>query len=128
MWLGDGKWDVIHFNFGIHDRATKPADYEQRLETIVTRLKATGAKLIWASTTPIPPDTKDGPAAAEAIVEKNRIAARLMDKHGVAIDDLFTFITPHLAKVQNPKDVHFNGEGYELLGKQVAEAIQAALK
>ena len=75
VWLGDGKWDVIHFNFGIHDRATKPADYEQRLETIVTRLKATGAKVIWASTTPIPPDTKDGPAAAEAIVEKNRIAA-----------------------------------------------------
>ncbi len=64
VWLGDGKWDVIHFNFGIHDRAAKPADYEQRLETIVTRLKATGAKLIWASTTPIPPDTKDGPAAA----------------------------------------------------------------
>jgi len=18
-WLGDGKWDVIHFNFGLHD-------------------------------------------------------------------------------------------------------------
>jgi lysophospholipase L1-like esterase len=128
VWLGDGKWDVIHFNFGIHDRATKPADYEQRLETIITRLQATGAKLIWASTTPIPPDTKDGPAAAEAIVEKNRLAARVMEKHAVAIDDLFTFITPHLAQVQNPKDVHFNGEGYELLGKQVAEAIQAALK
>ena len=128
IWLGGGKWDVIHFNFGIHDRAAKPADYEQRLETIVTHLKATGAKLIWASTTPIPPDTKDGPAASEAIVEKNRIAARVMDKHGVATDDLFTFITPQLAKVQNPKDVHFNGEGYELLGKQVAECIKAALK
>jgi hypothetical protein len=128
VWLGNDKWDVIHFNFGIHDRATKPADYEQRLETIITRLQATGAKLIWASTTPIPPDTKDGPAAAEAIVEKNRLAARVMEKHAVAIDDLFTFITPHLAQVQNPKDVHFNGEGYELLGKQVAEAIQAALK
>lgn len=60
VWLGGGKWDVIHFNFGIHDRATKPADYEQHLEAIVTRLKATGARVIWASTTPIPPDTKDG--------------------------------------------------------------------
>lgn len=128
VWLGGGKWDVIHFNFGIHDRVTKPADYEQRLETILTRLQATGAKLIWASTTPVPPDTKDGPAAAEAIVEKNRIAASVMDKHGIATDDLFTFITPHLAQVQNPKDVHFNGDGYELLGKQVAESIQAALK
>lgn len=128
VWLGDKKWDVIHFNFGIHDRATKPADYQQRLEAIVHRLKATGARLIWASTTPIPPDTKDGPAASEAIVDKNRIAAEIMQRHGAAVDDLFSFITPHLAQVQNPQDVHFSAAGYELLGKQVAESIEAALR
>ena len=128
IWLAGGKWDVIHFNFGIHDRASKAADYEQRLETIVTRFKATGAKVIWASTTPVPPDTKDGPAATEAIIEKNRIAAQVMARHGIATDDLFAFVTPHLAKVQNPKDVHFSNEGYDLLGKQVAAAIGQALK
>jgi len=128
VWLGGGKWDVIHFNFGIHDRATKPADYEQRLEAIVTRLKATGARVIWASTTPIPPDTKDGPAAAAAIEEKNRIAAQVAARHRLAIDDLFAFITPRLGKVQNPKDVHFTGEGYELLGQQVAESVLKSLK
>jgi hypothetical protein len=128
IWLAGEKWDVIHFNFGIHDRATPPADYRQRLEALVTRMKATGAKVVWASTTPVPPDTKDGPKAAEAIVEKNRIAAEVMEKNGVAIDDLFTFITPHLANVQNPKDVHFNNDGYDLLGKQVAAAIAAELR
>lgn len=128
VWLGGGKWDVIHFNFGIHDRATKPADYEQRLEAIVTRLKATGARVIWASTTPIPPDTKDGPAATAAIEEKNRLAAQVAARHQLAIDDLCAFITPHLGKVQNPKDVHFTGAGYELLGQQVAESILKALK
>ncbi len=126
-WLGDSKWDVIHFNFGIHDRAIKPTDYEQRLETIVIHLKATGAKIIWASTTPIPPDTQEGPAATEAILEKNRIAARLMAKHGIATDDLFTFISPHVAQVGNPRDVHFKPEGSALLGKQVAASIEAAL-
>jgi hypothetical protein len=128
IWLGDGKWDVIHFNFGIHDRATPAADYQKRLETLITRMNATGAKLIWACTTPVPPDTKDGPKAAEQIVEKNRIAAEVMAKQGVTVDDLFTFITPHLAKVQNPKDVHFNSDGYDLLGKQVATVIEQALK
>jgi lysophospholipase L1-like esterase len=127
VWLGDGKWDLIHFNFGIHDRRTSPALYEQRLEAIIERLQHSGAKLVWASTTPVPPDTKDGPAAAAAIVERNVIAARVMQKHGIAIDDLFTIVTPHLAKVQNPKDVHFNAEGYELLGRQVATSIEAAL-
>ncbi len=131
IWLDGGKWDVIHFNFGIHDRATPPADYEQRLQTLVTRLKATGAKIIWASTTPIPPDVKnakDGPADSAAIVERNKIAAKVMEQNGVAIDDLFTFITPHIAQVQNPQDVHFNGQGYDLLGGKVAEAIGAQLK
>ena len=128
IWLGAGKWDVIHFNFGIHDRATKPADYEDRLEQIIARLEKTGAKIIWASTTPVPPDTKDGPAATTAIIEKNEIADRIMQQHGIAIDDLFTFITPRLAEVQNPKDVHFNGGGYKLLGGHVAESIEAALK
>jgi lysophospholipase L1-like esterase len=98
------------------------------METLVARMKASGAKVVWASTTPIPPDTKDGPAASEAIVEKNRIASEIMKKEGISTDDLFGFISPQLAKVQNPKDVHFNAEGYELLGKQVAESIKAIIQ
>ncbi|HSI65392.1 MAG TPA: SGNH/GDSL hydrolase family protein, partial [Candidatus Saccharimonadia bacterium] len=125
IWLGTGKWDVIHFNFGIHDRATPPADYEQRLEEIVLRLKKTGAKLVWASTTPIPADEakKQDPAS---IVERNAIAARVMEKHGVAVDDLFTMITPLLSQAQNSNDVHFNAAGYELLGKMVVQAVMDA--
>lgn len=126
IWLGKGKWDVIHFNFGIHDRNTPVADYEKRLEEIITRLEKTGAKLIWASTTPIPRDDakKQTP---ESIVERNAIAARLAKKHHIAIDDLFTFITPHLAEVQNPNDVHFKAAGYKMLGGQVAKSIEASL-
>ena len=127
VWLGKGNWDVIHFNFGIHDRRTLPADYESRLETIVERLKETGAKLIWASSTPIPSDWKEGPEMKTALEEKNAIAARVMKKHGVEIDDLFSYITPHLSETQNPKDVHFNGKGYDLLGKQVAKQIATTL-
>ncbi|MFA5191023.1 MAG: SGNH/GDSL hydrolase family protein [Verrucomicrobiia bacterium] len=124
IWLGDGKWNVIHFNFGIHDRRTPPADYEQRLETIIERLKATGAKLVWASSTPLPPDGKDGD---RDIVARNEIAARVVKRHGIAINDLYTFIKPRLAELQIPKDCHFKGPGYDLLGKKVTEEILAAL-
>ena len=126
-WLGEGKWDVIHFNFGIHDRATPAADYVKRLEEIVARLEKTGAKLIWASTTPIP----DNPAqkqTAASIVEKNALAAEVMKKHGIPTDDLFAAMTPHLAKLQNPNDVHFTGEGYDFLGAKVGEAILVLTK
>ena len=127
VWLGDGKWDLIHFNFGIHDRATPLAEYEDRLEKIVARLQKTGAKLVWASTTPIPKDEAKK-LTPESVVERNAIALRVMQKHGIAVDDLFTFITPHLATAQTPHDAHFTGKGYELLGGQVAEAILASLK
>lgn len=60
-------------------------------------------------------------------MEKNRIAARVAQKHGAATDDLFALIKPYLAKVQNPKHVHFNAEGYDLLGARVATSIQATL-
>ena len=126
-WLGEGKWDVIHFNFGIHDRATPAADYVKRLEEIMGRLEKTGAKLIWASTTPIP----DNPAqkqTAASIVEKNALAAEVMKKHGIQTDDLFAAMTPQLAKLQNPNDVHFTGEGYDFLGAKVGEAILVLIK
>jgi len=122
VWLGDGRWDVIHFNFGIHDRNTPVQDYLGRLETIVKRLQATGARLIWASTTPIPDDPAKKQTAA-SIVERNTAAAGLMTKHGIAINDLFTAITPRLAELQNPNDVHFGSAGYDFLGAQVAEAV-----
>ena len=127
VWLGDGKWDVIHFNFGIHDRNTPVDEYSERLEQLVTRMQKTGAKLIWASTTPIPDDPEKKQAAA-SIVERNKAAAEMMTKHGVATDDLFTAVTPHLDEMQNPNDVHFNAAGYEFLGQQVADAITKATK
>ena len=127
VWLGDGKWDVIHFNFGIHDRNTAAADYSARLEQLVERMKKTGARLMWATTTPIP-DTADGKQKASSIIEKNGIADGIMKRHEVAVDDLHTAILPHLDKLQNPNDVHFTPEGNHFLGKTAATAIRTLLK
>lgn len=127
VWLGDGRWDAIHFNFGIHDRNTPIADYKARLEQLIVRMKKTGAKIIWASTTPIP-DSSDGKQTAASIIERNKAAAEVMAQHGVATDDLFAAITPHLAEMQPPNDVHFNAKGYDFLGQTVGAAIEKALK
>lgn len=127
VWLGEGKWDVIHFNFGIHDRATPLEDYRERLGKIVERLSGTGARLIWATTTPIP-DVAETKQTAASIVERNAVAAELMSEKEVAVNDLFAAITPHLATLQNPRDVHFNADGYRFLGEKVAASIETALK
>lgn len=134
-WLGQGKWDVIHFNFGIHDakfmtettRQVEPADYEKNLRALVKRLQATGAKLVWATTTPIPSGELIPPRRFEDIAIYNRIATKVMKENGVAIDDLNTYITPHLAEYQKKQDVHYIGEGYDFLARQVVKSIESQL-
>jgi hypothetical protein len=144
-WLGDAKWDVIHFNWGLHDlkymgpNSENLADpkaptsrqqvllpeYEKNLRTLVVRLKKTGAKLIWCTTTPVAPETQGRVSGDE--VKYNEAALRVMKEFGVAIDDLYAFAKPKLAKIQLPKNVHFTPEGYQELAGQVGAAIEKGL-
>ncbi len=134
-WLGTAKWDVIHFNWGIHDlkfmpdgkRQVESEDYEKNLRALVARMKTTGAKLIWATTTPIPDGDLIPSRRFGKVPEYNAIAKNVMLENGVAIDDLNTAITPHLADFQNPKDVHYKPDGYAFLAKQVAASIEGSL-
>ncbi len=134
-WLGDTKWDVIHFNFGVHDakylsetetKVSRP-DYEKNLRELVKRLKATGAKLVFATTTPVPDLLEPPTRRFDSIPERNAIAVRVMQENGVAVDDLYALMLPKQAELQRPKDVHFLPAGSDLLGQAVAESIEAVL-
>lgn len=135
-WLGDKKWDVIHFNWGIHDlkitkqgtRQVEPDDYVKNLRRLVARLKATGARLIWATTTPIPEGEFAPRQPFGKVPEYNNIARGVMVENGVAIDDLNAAVTPHLAQYQKRKEVHYTPEGSAFLAVQVAASINAALE
>ncbi len=135
-WLGTGKWDVIHFNWGIHDlkfmpdgkRQVEVDDYEKNLRALVAKMKATGAKLIWATTTPIPNGDLVPPRRFGEVSEYNAIALRVMKENAVTVDDLNAAVTPQIDKLQNPKDVHYNAAGYKFLAGEVAKSIEAALK
>ena len=134
-WLGDGKWDVIHFNWGIHDlkfmpdgkRQVEAADYEANLRSLVATLKATGAKLIWATTTPIPEGELNPQRKFGQVPEYNAIAAKVMTENGVTINDLNAWMTPRFEELHKPKDLHYTDAGSEHLAQKVAEAITQAL-
>jgi acyl-CoA thioesterase-1 len=142
-WLGGGKWDVIHFNFGLHDlkyiddagKNTSPAkghqqvpieQYEQNLEKLTERLKRTGAVLIFATTTPVPPGEPQ--RVHDDAIKYNQTALRVLSRHGVRINDLHAFCLPRLKEIQRPGDVHFTPAGYDALAEEVAKQIEAALK
>lgn len=144
-WLGDTKWDVIHFNWGLWDLcyrhpeskeqgkrdkikgtlSTKPEDYEKNLETLVARLKKTGAKLIWAHTTLVPEGEVGRHVGDDA--KYNAIARRVMERNMIPINDLHAttkaFPADHFV---GPGDVHFTSTGSAKLAEQVAAKIVGA--
>ena len=137
-WIGDSKWDVIHFNFGLWDwygwsqdvKAT-PQSYAKSLDSIVSKLKKTNAKLIFAVTTPpcVGPEQKIKVVISEEQAKQFNDAAReVMQKHGVQINDLYSVIGPDRAKYQRgANDVHYTEQGRDLLAGHVAKAIEADL-
>jgi hypothetical protein len=134
-WIGEGRWDVIHFNWGLHDlrimedgtHQVRIEAYERNLGELVARLKTTGAKLIWCSTTPVPEGKLSPPRRPEDVPRYNEIAARVMQPNGIAINDLYGFALPRLGQIQRPENVHFTEEGSEQLAQSVAAAVVKAL-
>jgi len=133
-WLGDGKWDVIHFNWGLHDLRLDDAgkyqvpldEYEKNLKELVKQLKATGAKLIWCSTTPVP-EKCTPPRKNADVIAYNAAAKKIMDDNGIALDDLYAFALPKIKELQLPDNVHFGPEGSAELAKAVVASLQPAL-
>jgi acyl-CoA thioesterase-1 len=144
-WLGEEKWDVIHFNFGLHDlkhidhagrlasprdgaRQVPPAIYAENLKSIIKRLQQTGASLIWCTTTPVPVGAQGRLAGAAA--DYNRVAAAVVKEtigEEAIIDDLFAFATGRLDVIQRPANVHFTPDGSRQLAQQVAKSIRDQL-
>ena len=145
-WLGSTKWDLIHFNWGLHDlcyrnpevktvgnrdkvngtQSVPIAQYRKNLEQLVLRLKKTGAKLIWASTTKVP-QGEIGRFAGDEL-KYNKVALEIMQKHGVAVNDLHQLSSSLEASLFRKRgDVHYTSQGSALLGKKVADRIGKAL-
>lgn len=156
--LGDEEWKVIFFNFGHGDlfykdprtkeiramskrvggvRVSTPAQYRSNLERIVVRLKKTGARLVWGTTTPMVnvnafPSYQGNLFDANSEIEYNKIAAEVMSKHGVVVCDLHA----HVMAQFGPEDKHpaFNAYQKDFSKKKLslhaplAEAIAKAVR
>jgi acyl-CoA thioesterase-1 len=146
--IDGGHWDVIHFNWGLHDlkhvqpgninvasdKASDPPQatvevYEKNLREIVGKLKATGAKLIFATTTPSPDEPMKVYRKNADVLRYNEAALKIMKENNIQVDDLYSFAKPQVAKIQlQPANVHYTPEGYKALAGEVVKSIREALK
>ncbi|TWU44197.1 Alpha-L-fucosidase [Novipirellula aureliae] len=137
-------WDVIQFNIGLHDlkyisankldkqngkQVTTLQEYQKNLDEIVGYLKklAPEAKLIFATTTPVP-EGEPGRFAGDA-VKYNKVAEEVMSKYPeITINDLYSFTKPNQQVWWNkPGDVHYKPEGRSAQGDEVARIILESL-
>ena len=145
-WLGDDRYAVIVFNWGLwdlcyrHPESTEQGQrdklngevtftvdrYEANLEQLVQRLKKTGAKLIFVTTTVVPPDEAGRFEGDE--VTYNDAATAVMEKYGIQVLDLHApSIGIHKSYKKGAGDVHYTAEGYQQLSEYVEEVIRQSI-
>ena len=145
QWLGDRKWDVVHWNFGLHDlkymgpkgqnladptaegshRQVPRDEYRANIETLARRIKQQAKTVIWRETTPVPEGAAGRVVGDSA--KYNAAAAKAIAKVGGIQTDPFFAFAESVKEHQRPANVHYTAEGSKLLGEHVAEVIQTVL-
>ena len=140
VWSGSRQWDVIAFNFGLHDMVHKDSlgkynvngkvavtldEYRKNLKFIVSKLRETTATLIFINTTEVP-EKADGRRVIDPSLY-NQVAEQVMKENGIKVVDLYTpslTIHPNNSK---PGNVHYTDKGYEMLADYVVKAIKSSI-
>jgi hypothetical protein len=148
VWLGNEKWDIIQFNWGLWDLCYRHPDskvqgnrdkvngkvtysveeYAANLDSLVSTLqKKTNAKLIFVTTTYVPED--EAGRVSEDAIKYNNAAKAVMKKHAVVVNDIYEqSVSIHKKFGKGVDDVHYTGEGYDQLGKLVTDFLETEMR
>lgn len=130
--LGEYSYKLIHFNNGLHGWHVPSAVYQNGLRQMVQLFRhyAPETKLIWASSTPV---TAEGAVSTphsrfhDLVIERNRLAAEVMNEFHIPINDLFQCVLGNPA-IRAADGFHYLPEGQTLLGRTVADFITMTME
>lgn len=129
-----GKVDVVHFNCGQWDAAhwsrhelslTSESEYAKNIKMIIDLLRGffPKAKIVFATTTPMNPENESmssiNPRSNEEINTYNRIAVKVAEEEGVAINDLHSFMEDWGSECFIDT-CHLTPDSFKRLGEEVA--------
>lgn len=121
------RFQAVHFNNGMHGWAYSEEQYKAGFPDFlkaVQKIVGHHGTLVWATTTPVRPDAKNG-ATNPRVDARNAIATSLVRSAGIAVDDQHALMMQHQDLYQD--SVHFNPNGAALQGEQAAQTIKTAL-
>ncbi len=128
--LAQYRFDVIHFNNGLHGWGYAEDQYKAAFPRLLDTLQqhGRGSTLIWRTTTPVRNrEALDKLSeTTDRVRQRNAIAAGFVEPLGLPVDDLFALVIDH-PEYYSPDGVHFNAEGIRAQARQVAQAIHSHL-
>lgn len=137
-----GHFDLVHWNNGYWDmnieapmtEAIHPLDeYENYLRRIIRLIRQNGAKVIFATTTPIyeTGGARDNTGTDATInycndwvVQYNEAACKVMKEEGVMVNDLYSLCLEGPKYYKCEDMLHLTEEGYWEIARQTAALIR----
>jgi lysophospholipase L1-like esterase len=129
--ISQHKFDIIHFNNGLHGIGYEADVYKKGLEKLVKQLKrhGQGAVLIGATSTRVLPGFsgwKSDEFNDALIRTRNEIVKEVCSDRGIAVNDLYA-VTANNPELFSEDKIHYKKEGYTALGKQAVSYVLEAL-
>lgn len=138
-WLAGADAEVVHINCGLHDirhdpgcdqPVSSPDEYLANLRAIFGHLTTTGARIIWATSTPINERAHNYNKLSRRyeadLLRYNRLSAELARDAGFDVNDMYQKLSSMNGQtLLLPDGIHFTPGGNELIGKFIAESVQS---
>ncbi|HEX9511879.1 MAG TPA: SGNH/GDSL hydrolase family protein [Puia sp.] len=126
------KFDVVHFNNGLHGFGYTEEEYSAAFPAFIKKIrkKAPHAKLIWATITPLhtKADMSLLDPKTDRIKARNKIALDFIAKQkDIRIDSLWEFTINHPEFYEGGDGAHPNPSGYHALSEKVAAELSAVI-
>ena len=125
--LADTKYDLVHFNFGLHGFHLERDEYKARVRALAEEI-ALEAKTLLVTSTPIRAQkSNELDLKNSAVIGRNEAIAEISAECGFPVDDLYTVARELPFELTAGDGYHYTTEGYKALAAVVAESIKANL-
>lgn len=147
-WLTEEGEVIYHISACHHDIMTVPfnsrknlvdiSDYVTNIQRIIKYIHMVNpqALIIWGTSTPVVDEkvqanlhtVKGNGLYNEDVVKYNDAAVKEVTRLGIPVNDLYAYVLDgNPERIMMEDGIHFNETGYQLLGEQVANALQVFL-
>ncbi len=123
----DSKYDIIHFNHGLHGMHMTTPVYEAAMDILASRLVMNSRVIFVTSTKTYKPGTQEPTDHNPLVMERNEAVCRLAEKYHARVNDLYTLSDAMLPTYYSQDGTHFADSGYAVLAKAVSNTILEAL-